>query len=106
MSTARKRTVSIHSRSSMLNIATLLPRSQSCIDDGLCFAQDRLQMRVVLEGLRINLVDVLGSGRTRGEPAACGDNFDAADRCVVARRAIEHTLDLLAGQFGALHLLC
>ena len=39
----------------------------------------------VLETFCIDFVDALRSGRTRCEPAASSNHFQAADRCLVAR---------------------
>ncbi len=61
-------------------------------------------MGLVLEAFGVDLVDRLGAGRPRGEPAAGGDRLDAADRRAVAGRLVQHLLDLLARQLVALHL--
>ncbi len=42
-------------------------------------------MRLVAKAFAVNLVDVLGAGRPRGEPAALRADLDAADRRVVVR---------------------
>jgi hypothetical protein len=39
------------------------------------------------------------------KPAALRDHLDPADRLVIARRAVEHHLDGLAGQLGRIELL-
>ena len=57
------------------------------------------------EAFGVDLVDVFGAGGARGKPAAVRDDLDAADRRIVAGRAIEHAVDRLAGQFGDLDLL-
>src|SRR5262249_4554369 len=74
----------------------------------LSLVQDRVQVRLVLETLRIDLVNVLRSGRTRGKPAACRDNFQAADGSVISGSSRQlgsdrlsreaRLLDVLAGQ--------
>ena len=60
------------------------------VDDRLRFAQDALQVILAAETLGVDLVDVLGARRPRGEPAAPRDHLDAADRRAVARRVGEH----------------
>ena len=59
-------------------------------------------MRGVARTLRIDFVDVLGTGGARGKPAMLCGYLDAADRRAVARRGIAHTDDRLAGEFGLL----
>src|SRR5829696_10341702 len=57
------------------------------------------------EALGVDLVDVLGPRRSRGEPRLVGDHLDAADGRAVAGRGGEHVDDRLAGQPISLHLL-
>ena len=54
----------------------------SCASRMIC-----AQMVLAAKALGVDLVDVLGARRPRGEPAVRGDHLDAADRRVVARRA-------------------
>src|SRR5260370_42250206 len=56
-------------------------------------------MAVAAKTLGVDLVDVLGAGRTGGKPSALRDDLDAADRRIVARGLREHALDRLAGHF-------
>ena len=67
-------------------------------DDFLRLAHDGVQVGLVLETLGVDLVDVLGAGGPGREPAACGDDLQAADRRVVARGAGQLGGDRLAGQ--------
>jgi len=57
------------------------------------------------ETLRINLVDILGAGRTGREPSAFGYHFQSADGSTVARRYSEDSLDFFACQLAELDLL-
>src|SRR5689334_9050648 len=50
---------------------------------GLCLALDALEVRLVAEAFSIELVDVLGAGGTRSEPAIFGLDLDAAERLAV-----------------------
>src|ERR1700675_700851 len=51
----------------------------------LGFAHDAVQMGLILEALRVDLVDVFRAGGAGGEPAARRHDFQAADRRVIAR---------------------
>ena len=75
------------------------------VDNYLCFLLDSAQVGLASEALGVNFIDVLGTGRTRGKPAALSHNFHAADARVIARRFGEDSLDFLARQFGELYLL-
>src|SRR5690349_23734871 len=44
--------------------------AQGVAHDRLCLADDGLQVGLVAEALRVDLVDVLGAGRSGREPAA------------------------------------
>ena len=65
----------------------------------------RAQVLAAAEAFGVDLVDVFGAGRPRGEPAALRDHLDAADRIAVARRIGQDPLDLLAGQFASPNVL-
>src|SRR4029079_1685042 len=83
-------------------------RRGSCdgaVDDRLRLLQDPLQVVGAGEALGVDLVDVLGARRPRRVPAALGDHLDAADRRAVARRLVEHALDLLAGELARAELV-
>src|SRR4029077_2475964 len=71
---------------------------QSVIHNSLSLAQNRVQMPLILETLRVDLVNVLRAGRSRGKPAATGDNLQATDRSVVAGSTCQLGDDGLAGQ--------
>src|SRR6185312_4984774 len=71
----------------------------------LRFLQQALEVRLVLEALGVDLVDRLGAGGARGEPAAGGGGLDAADRGAVAGGLVDHLHDLLAGQRVGLQLV-
>src|SRR5450432_2610999 len=108
MSTDRKRSVSIHcwsSASDMIVPSRRLNRRHASgdgrVNDVLRFREDVAQMFFALETFRINLVDRLGAGWPRREPAARGDRLDAADCRVVAGRAIKYLFDFFAGQLIA-----
>src|SRR4051794_25967590 len=64
--------------------------------DLLRLLDDPLEVLLAAEGLRVDLVDVLGPGGARREPAALGDDLQPADLGVVAGRAGEHVADRLA----------
>src|SRR4029453_6279610 len=46
----------------------------------LSFAHDSLQMVLILKTLRIDLVDILGAGGSRGEPAGGSPYLEATAR--------------------------
>src|SRR3569832_913265 len=77
---------------------------QCVADDGLGLDLDAMQMIRAKEAFRIDLVVLLGAGRTRREPPVLGNHLEAADRRAVARRLGEDGLDGFAGQFGSLRL--
>src|SRR5580704_1761585 len=52
------------------------------------------------EAFRVKLIDIFRSGRAGGEPTADGDNLQATDRCVVARRTCQFGGDSFAREFG------
>src|SRR5690606_24463570 len=61
--------------------------------DALRLGEDRLQVVAAFEAFAVDLVDVLGARRPRGEPAGFGDHLDAADRRVVAGRPVQYARD-------------
>src|SRR5579859_1233463 len=73
-------------------------RVQSVRHNLLSLAHDRIQMPLVLETFCVDLVNVLGAGRSRGKPAAIGDNLQATDRSVVAGSTRQLGDNRLAGQ--------
>ena len=68
-------------------VATLF--SERPRDRGLRLVLDLPQMLFAAKTLRIDLVDVLGARRPRGEPAVVGTDLDAAERLAVSRRSGE-----------------
>src|SRR3546814_4086165 len=76
---------------------TTLFRSKSGergVDDLLRFGEQALQVFFTLEAFGVDLVDRLGAGGPRGEPAVGGNRLDAAESSVVAGRSEEHTSEL------------
>jgi hypothetical protein len=72
---------------SLCSLATVCFRRFQCsFHDFLSFAEDDVQMISVLETLRIDFVNVLGSARTRCEPAASSNDFHTINWCLVAGR--------------------
>ena len=61
-------------------------------------------MHLVLETFRVDLVDVLGAGWSRGEPTIGGRCLDAADRRTVAGGMIENPHDFFTGEFIELEI--
>ncbi len=66
----------------------------------LRFVLDSPQMLGRLETFGVNFVDILGTGRARGEPAVLRDDFDSANGVVIAGRGGQDTLDFFTGQLG------
>src|SRR2546425_5134827 len=59
-------------------------RVQSVVHNFLGLAHNRVQVRLILEALRIDLVDVLRARGARRKPAAGGRDFQTTDWGVVA----------------------
>src|ERR1700679_3252485 len=74
------------------------------IDDVLRLGDQFVQVALIVKALGIDLVDIFGSRRPRGEPTAARDDLDAADGCGVARRVGQNRLDGLAGELRDPHL--
>ena len=70
-------------------------RRDGGVDDLLGLGKDAAQMFLALETFAVDFVDLLGAGRTRGEPSAGGNHFQPADRSAVSRRLRENLLDRL-----------
>src|SRR5439155_7844592 len=64
----------------------------------LSFAHDSFQVLLILKSLRIDLVDILGAGGSRGEPAVGSHYLEAADRCAVTWGRSQFGRDRLAGE--------
>ncbi len=60
-------------------------------------------MRIALEALHIDLVDGLGAGGARREPAVLGDNLETTDGGIVARRLGQLGDDGLTRQSGGFY---
>ena len=78
------------------------PRSlpERGVDDLLGLLLDHGQVLGALEGLGVDLVDVLRARGAGGEPGVGGGHLESADGGVVARRAHEAVDDRLPGQLG------
>src|SRR5271154_7279324 len=59
--------------------------TQSIVNHLLGFAHDGVQMRLTLEALSVDLVNVLGPRRTRGKPTIGRNNLQSADGSAIAR---------------------
>ena len=59
--------------------------AQRALHDLLRLLDDPVEVLLAAERLGVDLVDVLGAGRARREPAARADDLEAADRGAVAR---------------------
>src|SRR5271163_702786 len=68
------------------------------IDDVLRFADQPLQVRIVVKTFRVDLVDILRARRTRREPSAARNDFYAADRRVIGGRAGQNRIDRISGK--------
>ena len=75
-------------------------RRNSTVHDRLSFLQDAAQMVRPLEALRVDFIDVFGSGGACCEPSALGYDFYSADGSIVARRMGKDGFYLLVCQFG------
>ena len=82
-----RRAVSRRKRRNASRPASLMRRSHGAVDDGPSLGHDGVQVRLVDEALRVDLVDVLGARRPGREPAASGHDLQAADRGAIARGA-------------------
>src|ERR1043166_3414246 len=59
---------------------------------------ERIEMRRAAEAFRVNLVNVLGAGRSCREPSARGHDLQATDRRVVAGSVGQLGRDPLSGE--------
>src|SRR3569832_494921 len=76
---------------------------QCVADDGLGLDLDAMQMIRAKEAFRIDLVDLLGAGRTRREPPVLDNHIEAANRRAVAWRLGEDGLKKNANQNNRKH---
>src|SRR5215469_13842958 len=63
----------------------------------LSFLHNRGQMIFIFKALRIDLIDVLGTGRPGREPAIIGHDLQTADWGAVPRGGSQFSCDVLAG---------
>src|SRR5262245_54469739 len=77
---------------------------QRCSDQGLCVLDDAVQLVLALKALRIDLVDILRTGRAGSEPAVCGHHLEPTNGGAVARRRGEHPRDFVACQLRSVDL--
>src|SRR5258708_40233610 len=75
------------------------------IHDALRLGDQSVQMAGIVKALSVDLVNILGSRRPRGEPTAARGDLDAADGCIVAGRRSKDLIDRLAGELRDPHLL-
>src|SRR5262249_20785296 len=66
---------------------------------------DPRQVLGAAEALGVELVDVLGARRARREPAAVGDDLDAADRIAAAGRRGQDSAHRLPGELADIDVL-
>ena len=81
-------TATLRSRLSLRNLtiaALSTLRPQRPVDDFARFGQNLLQVRLALERLGVNLVNVLRARRTSGKPTARRHHLQAADGRSIAR---------------------
>src|SRR5947208_15406487 len=64
----------------------------------LSFVHDSFQVVLILKTLRIDLIDILGAGGSRDEPAVGSHYLEAADRCAVTWGRSQFGRDRLAGE--------
>src|SRR5258708_36057603 len=75
------------------------------VHDALRLGDQPVQMPGAMKALGVDLVNIFGSRRPRGEPAAARGDLDAADGCIVAGRGSKNLIDGLAGELRDPHLL-
>src|ERR1700677_2093217 len=56
------------------------------------------------ETFGVNFVDLLGTGRTRCEPAILGNHFDSSNWIAVSRSGGENLLDRLTSNFSSVNV--
>src|SRR5262245_6940335 len=72
--------------------------SNRAIDQRLRLPYESVEVRLVLEALRVDLVDVLGARRPRREPSAGGHDLQTADGRAVAGGLREFRGDSIAAE--------
>src|SRR5258708_19724444 len=68
------------------------------VHDTLRLGDQSVQMPGVMKALGVDLVNIFGSRRPRGEPAAARRDLDTADGCIVAGSMSQNLIDGLAGE--------
>ena len=88
------------SRYALITWRNAVSLGQSLVHDLGGLGEHLVQSLGGFEALGVHLVDVLGAGRTGGEPVVLGGDLQTADLGVVARSLGELGGDVLAGQLG------
>src|SRR3954470_23466842 len=79
--------------------------SEGLCNGALSILLNRLQVILVPETLRIDLVDVLGTRWSRGKPSRPGLDLDAAEGLIVAWRPGPDRADRFSGELAQVELL-
>src|SRR5882672_851826 len=74
------------------------------VHDVLRLGDQPVQMAGVMKALSVDLVNIFGSRRPRGEPTAARSDLDAADGRIVAGCVSQNLIDRLAGELRDPHL--
>src|SRR5258708_18749367 len=90
--------------SRMARVGSSLIADQHAVQEYPCLLEDPLEVLFALEAFGIELADVLGPRRARGEPPAPSHDLHTAERRT-RRRARQHLFDRLAGKFRHRHIL-
>src|SRR6267142_3661212 len=75
------------------------------VHDVLRLGDQPVQMPGAMKALGVDLVNIFGSRRPRGEPTAARGDLDAPDGRIVAGRRSQDLIDGLAGELRDPHLL-
>src|ERR1700691_1096661 len=78
-------------------------RAESIIHHLLSFTKNRIQMALAFETLRVDLINIFGTGRSRRKPTALRHNSQSADWGIVARGFGQLGSDRLARQVSFLY---
>ena len=95
----------VFSRYALITWRNAVSLGQSLVHDLGGLGEHLVQSLRGFEALGVHLVDVLGAGRTGGEPVVLGGDLQTADLGVVARSLGELGGDVLAGQLGGLDVV-
>src|SRR6202051_143883 len=74
------------------------------IHDALRLGDQPVQMSRVVKTLGVDLVDIFGTRRPRGEPTSARGDLHAADGRIVAGRTRQHSIDRVAREVRDPHL--